>query len=146
MVLYAYMCCVCIFSLHRESPDMILGDKPLFLRCFFHNYHIPFHFETEIYIYFWTLSIQESSTLPYTHVDYGSLNALGGKSLISRSTNSCLLKTYDLILHIVLSQHKCNLNHDVFGMNTWLVVIGVKYYQLISAAWLMWIFQALFHS
>jgi hypothetical protein len=29
MVLYAYMCCVCIFSLHRESPDMILGDKPL---------------------------------------------------------------------------------------------------------------------
>jgi hypothetical protein len=29
MVLYAYMCCVCVFSLHRESPDMILGDKPL---------------------------------------------------------------------------------------------------------------------
>jgi hypothetical protein len=29
MVLYAYMCCVCIFSLHRESADMILGDKPL---------------------------------------------------------------------------------------------------------------------
>jgi hypothetical protein len=23
------MCCVCAFSLHRESPDMILGDKPL---------------------------------------------------------------------------------------------------------------------
>jgi hypothetical protein len=21
--------CVCVFSLHRESPDMILGDKPL---------------------------------------------------------------------------------------------------------------------
>jgi hypothetical protein len=21
--------CVCAFSLHRESPDMILGDKPL---------------------------------------------------------------------------------------------------------------------
>jgi hypothetical protein len=29
MVLYAYMCHVCVFSLHRESPDMILGDKPL---------------------------------------------------------------------------------------------------------------------
>jgi hypothetical protein len=28
MVVYAYMC-VCAFSLHRESPDMILGDKPL---------------------------------------------------------------------------------------------------------------------
>jgi hypothetical protein len=27
MVLYAYMCCVCVFSLHRESLDMILGDK-----------------------------------------------------------------------------------------------------------------------
>jgi hypothetical protein len=23
------MCCVCVFSLHRESPDMILGDKSL---------------------------------------------------------------------------------------------------------------------
>jgi hypothetical protein len=23
------MCCVCKFSLHRESPDMILGDEPL---------------------------------------------------------------------------------------------------------------------
>jgi hypothetical protein len=29
MVLYAYMCCVCVFSLHRESPDMILENKPL---------------------------------------------------------------------------------------------------------------------
>jgi hypothetical protein len=23
------MCCVCVFSLHRESPGIILGDKPL---------------------------------------------------------------------------------------------------------------------
>jgi hypothetical protein len=29
MVLYAFMRCVCIFSLCRESPDMILGDKTL---------------------------------------------------------------------------------------------------------------------
>jgi hypothetical protein len=29
MVFYAYMCYVCAFSLHRESPDMILGEKPL---------------------------------------------------------------------------------------------------------------------
>jgi hypothetical protein len=29
MVLYAYMCCVCIFLFHRESPDLILVDKPL---------------------------------------------------------------------------------------------------------------------
>jgi hypothetical protein len=28
MVLYAYVC-VCAFSLRRESPDRILGDKPL---------------------------------------------------------------------------------------------------------------------
>jgi hypothetical protein len=28
LVLYAYVC-VCAFSLRRESPDMILGDKPL---------------------------------------------------------------------------------------------------------------------
>jgi hypothetical protein len=31
MVLYACMCCVYAFSLGRESPDMILGDKPLIL-------------------------------------------------------------------------------------------------------------------
>jgi hypothetical protein len=61
------------------------------------------------------------------------MNALGDKSLISGSTNSYLLKTYYLILNILLSQHKLNLNHDVFGMNTRLVVIGVKYYQLIPA-------------
>jgi hypothetical protein len=29
MVLYAYLYCICVFSLHRESPDMILGDKSL---------------------------------------------------------------------------------------------------------------------
>jgi hypothetical protein len=29
MVLYACMCGVCIFSLHQESPDMVLGEKPL---------------------------------------------------------------------------------------------------------------------
>jgi hypothetical protein len=29
MVSYAYMCCVCVFLLRQESPDMILGDKPL---------------------------------------------------------------------------------------------------------------------
>jgi hypothetical protein len=29
MVLYVYMCCVCVFSLHRESLNMMLGDKPL---------------------------------------------------------------------------------------------------------------------
>jgi hypothetical protein len=28
MVLYAYVC-GCAFSLRRESPDRILGDKPL---------------------------------------------------------------------------------------------------------------------
>jgi hypothetical protein len=38
--------------------------------------------------------------------------------LISRSANFCLLKTYYLILDILLSQHKLNLNHDVLGMNT----------------------------
>jgi hypothetical protein len=29
IVLYASMCCVCVFSLHQESLDMILGDKSL---------------------------------------------------------------------------------------------------------------------
>jgi hypothetical protein len=28
LVLYAYVC-VCAFSLRRESPNMILGDRPL---------------------------------------------------------------------------------------------------------------------
>jgi hypothetical protein len=29
MVLYAYMCCVYVFSLRRESLNITLGDKPL---------------------------------------------------------------------------------------------------------------------
>jgi hypothetical protein len=29
MILYACMCGICVFSLHRESPDMILENKPL---------------------------------------------------------------------------------------------------------------------
>jgi hypothetical protein len=33
-------------------------------------------------------------------------------------------------LDILLSQHKINLNYDVFGMNTRFVVIGVEYCQL----------------
>jgi hypothetical protein len=31
MVLYAYICCVCVFSLRRESPDIIFKDKPFIL-------------------------------------------------------------------------------------------------------------------
>jgi hypothetical protein len=61
------------------------------------------------------------------------MNALRGKSLFSKSTNSYLLKTYDLILDILFSQHKLKLNHGVFDMNTRLVVIVVKYCQLIPA-------------
>jgi hypothetical protein len=30
--------CVCAFSLHRESSDMILGDNPSFLRWFCHTH------------------------------------------------------------------------------------------------------------
>jgi hypothetical protein len=85
-----------------------------------------------ILILFWPLVSKNHRLYHKTHVDYGSLNALGGKSSISISANFYLLKTYDLILGILLSQHKLNLNHDVFGMNTQLVVIGLKYYQLIS--------------
>jgi hypothetical protein len=44
--------------------------------------------------------------------------------------NSYLLKTYYLILDILNSQHKLNLNYDVFDMNKRFVVIGVKYCQL----------------
>jgi hypothetical protein len=82
------------------------------------DHHIPFHFETETYTYFGPLVSKNYRLHHDTHVDCGSLNALGGKSLISRSANSCLLKTYYLILDILLSQHKFNLNYDVFAMNT----------------------------
>jgi hypothetical protein len=94
------------------------------------DHHIPFHFKTEIYTYFGPLVSKNYRLHHKTHVDCGSLNATGGKSLISRSANFCLLKTYYLILDILLSQHKLNLNHNVFSMNTRLIVIGVKYYQL----------------
>jgi hypothetical protein len=94
------------------------------------DHHIPFHFETETYTYFGPLVSKNYRLHHKTHVDCGSLNALGDKSLINRSANSYLLKTYYLILDILLSQHKLNLNHNVFGMNTRHVVIGVKYCQL----------------
>jgi hypothetical protein len=81
------------------------------------NYHTHFYSKINSYLIF----------------NCGSLNALGGKYLISRSINYYLLKTYNLILHILLSKYKLNFNHDVFGMNTRLVIIGVKYCQLISA-------------
>jgi hypothetical protein len=46
-----------------------------------------------------------------------SLNALGGQPLDNGSVSTILLKTYDLILDILLfSQHIHN--HNVFDMNT----------------------------
>jgi hypothetical protein len=46
-----------------------------------------------------------------------SLNTLGSQPLVSGSTSTFLLKTYNLILDIfLLSQHIHNQN--VFGMNT----------------------------
>jgi hypothetical protein len=71
--------------------------------------------------------------MSWTHVDCGSLNALDGKFLISRSTNFYLLKTYYLTLDFLLSQYKLKRYHDVFDMNIQLVVIGVKYCQHILA-------------
>jgi hypothetical protein len=47
-----------------------------------------------------------------------SLNELDGKPLISGFAGTYLLKTYDLILNFLISQHKLNINHDVFSINT----------------------------
>jgi hypothetical protein len=46
-----------------------------------------------------------------------SLNTLGGQPLVSRSTSTFLLKTYDLILDIFLLSQPIH-NHNVFDMNT----------------------------
>jgi hypothetical protein len=46
--------------------------------------------------------------------------------IMLESASTYLLKTYDLILDFLLSQQKINLNHDVFGTNIFLVVIGVE--------------------
>jgi hypothetical protein len=68
-----------------------------------------------------------------THVDCDSLNALSGEPLISGTASTYLLKTYNLILDFLLSQYKLNHKHDVFGTNTFLVVIGVEYcYHIIA--------------
>jgi hypothetical protein len=100
----------------------------------------------KLILIFWSLVSKNHRLYNKTHVNYDFLNALSGKSLISRSANSYLLTTYNLILDILLSQYKLNLNHYVFGMNKQLVVIGVKYRQRIPAVWFMWIFKADFHS
>jgi hypothetical protein len=54
------------------------------------------------------------------------LNALGGRHSISGTISTYLLRTYDLIFDFLLSQHKTNLNHDVFDTDTFLVVIEVE--------------------
>jgi hypothetical protein len=51
-----------------------------------------------------------------------------------------------LILDILLSQHKLNLNHNVFGMNTRLAVIGAKYCQLFWQHNLCGYSKIVFHS
>jgi hypothetical protein len=74
------------------------------------------------------------------------LNALDGKSLISGTASTYLIKTYDLILDFLLSQYKTNLNHDVFDTNTFLVVIGAMYCLHIPAVYLRWSFKIVYHS
>jgi hypothetical protein len=66
--------------------------------------------------------------------------------LISGTASTYLLKIYDLILDFLLSQHKTNLNHVVFGTNTFLVVIGVMYCLHIAAVYLSWSFNDVYHS
>jgi hypothetical protein len=51
----------------------------------------------------------------------------GPRPLISGTTSTYLLMTYDLILNFLLSQHKLNLKHDVFDTNTFFIFIGVEY-------------------
>jgi hypothetical protein len=48
-----------------------------------------------------------------------SLNTLGGQPLVSGSVSTILLKTYDLILDILLLFYNTKHihNHNVFGMN-----------------------------
>jgi hypothetical protein len=46
-----------------------------------------------------------------------SLNALGGQPLDSGSVRTILLKTYDLILDILLIAQHIH-NHNVFDINT----------------------------
>jgi hypothetical protein len=57
-----------------------------------------------------------------------------------------LLRTYDLIFDFLLSQHKTNLNHDVFDTNTFLIVIGVMYCLHITVVYLSWSFKHVYHS
>jgi hypothetical protein len=67
-----------------------------------------FHFEIESHNNFWPLVSKDHTLYHKTHVDcVFSLNALGGKPLVSGSASTFMLKTYDLILDILLlSQHK----------------------------------------
>jgi hypothetical protein len=89
--------------------------------------------KSNLILYFGHLASKYHRLYYKTHVDCGSLNALGSRPLITGTTSTYLLKTYDLILNFLLSQHKTNLNHDVFGTNTFLVVIGIMYCLHIAA-------------
>jgi hypothetical protein len=66
------------------------------------NYH-AYYFEMDSYFIFGPLVSKDYRVYHKTHIECDSLNAVSDKSLISRSANSHLLKTYDLILDILLS-------------------------------------------
>jgi hypothetical protein len=57
--------CVCAFSLHRESPDMISGDKPLIFEVVLSQYPNP----------------NDNYQAPYTTVAYTDPIPLHGSSL-----------------------------------------------------------------
>jgi hypothetical protein len=70
------------------------------------DYNTLFHFKIESYTLFWALVSKDHRLYHKTHVDYGSLNTLGDMHLISGTASTYLLKTYNLILDFLLSQHK----------------------------------------
>jgi hypothetical protein len=90
------------------------------------DYNTLFHFKIKSYILFWALVFKDYR-LYHKPISIVVLNALGGKFLISGITSTYLFKTYDLIFDFFLSQHKFNLNYNVFSLNIFFVVIGVVY-------------------
>jgi hypothetical protein len=82
------------------------------------DYNALFHFEIESYTDFGPLVSKDHQLYHKPMSIVCSLNELDGKPLISGSAGTYLLKTYDLILNFLISQHKLNINHDVFSINT----------------------------
>jgi hypothetical protein len=118
--------CVCAFSLHRESPDMILGDKPLISEAV-----LSHQWPTSRYFYqvSWWKKISWTSKWTKHHwlLEYGLVCCTSDLMLVIHdwyalydSKNLFMLKIYAYFMFLVISSHICVLIFKTYPFMTYI--------------------------